>query len=725
MAEPKVFTMEEFMKQFQAVLTPLAQQQQLAPTVEGIPRNILDAIDPWSPEKMDEFPLTYFFSVLEDLTTQLDQNQRLAVLRMKLRGSAQHFIVENPGLKDGPTPYNNVKAALLRWYAKDDPDKLAQRLWTLKKLETETIRQFAERTRRLAQRLVVAEHGGELDGEMRRTINAKAVRAFVRGLAGQIPVLMAANIPDDLETAVSKAEELCDLLNISSETTEKDQYCLNAIRSGRSESANLKCWFCGEVGHVAVKCPNGEANLTNAKTSCRNQADLLLNRPSKPCVFCRGWSHFAIHCPQKPVCSYCGNFGHLDEHCSAMLPYQDYLSRKIRSPPQYGKPWTSKTAEKDRKTEALEPQVPTVSAIGAPLLRVQLKLNQETRSVVVDTGAQASVLNRPVSGIPIEPTMTCATAADGRVLELRGQQIIDVKLGSHHIRHPFLILSERSHGLDLLGLDFLQKIPLLIDLTKMRLIPLLTNSTISKIETAAEDFNLFSTSVTKTQEYGSEPSREDELPTENWENLEASSPDITKLHLCSRTNISETITDRPRTSGSTTEIEFSRQTKDFSQADPVLVSTVETTVPSCTSVTKTGSKQTPTLRTSPSIRDRNQKILKPPPAHLPDGRIDHLKCCEVCNQPGTSMRSWRCSACYHFWDRLIQSCKVGQPPPSCDHAIYVTSCRGCRRRRYEYLEGHRNPDFILPEPRPPNAAVDIGLQRRGECNGKMPPPPTA
>ncbi|CAB0018846.1 unnamed protein product, partial [Nesidiocoris tenuis] len=238
--------MEEFMKQFQAVLTPLAQQQQRAPTVEDIPRNILDAIDPWSPEKMDEFPLTYFFSVLEDLTTQLDQHQRLAVLRMKLRGSAQHFIVENPGLKDGPTPYNNVKAALLRWYAKDDPDKLAQRLWTLKKLETETIRQFAERTRRLAQRLVVAEHGGELDGEMRRTINAKAVRAFVRGLAGQIPVLMAANIPDDLETAVSKAEELCDLLNISSETTEKDQYCLNAIRSGRSESANLKCWFCGE-----------------------------------------------------------------------------------------------------------------------------------------------------------------------------------------------------------------------------------------------------------------------------------------------------------------------------------------------------------------------------------------------------------------------------------------------------------------------------------------------
>ncbi|CAA9996129.1 unnamed protein product [Nesidiocoris tenuis] len=239
------------------------------------------------------------------------------------------------------------------------------------------------------------------------------------------------------------------------------------------------------------------------------------------------------------------------------------------------------------------------------------------------------------------------------------------------------------------------------------------------------------------------------LGEELWENLDASSqddsPNITRLHPYSRIDISETITDRPRKSGSTTGIEFSRQRKDVSEPEPVPVFREETAAPTCPSVTKTGSpnhrqrteprhttpptssksKQTPTLGTSPSIRDRNQKIIKSPPAHLPDGRIDHRKCCEVCNQPGTSMRSWRCSACYHFWDRLIHSCKVGQPPPSCDHAIYMTSCRGCRRRRYEYLEGHRNPDFILPEPRPPNAAVDIGLQRRGECNGKMPPPPTA
>ncbi|KAF6211216.1 hypothetical protein GE061_014332 [Apolygus lucorum] len=71
-------------------------------------------------------------------------------------------MIDNMGSYEGENPYLYMKQAMIQWYERDNPGKAAASLCTLKRQPAETLRQFAEKIRQLAQ-IAVQEEGAELN----------------------------------------------------------------------------------------------------------------------------------------------------------------------------------------------------------------------------------------------------------------------------------------------------------------------------------------------------------------------------------------------------------------------------------------------------------------------------------------------------------------------------------------------------------------------------------
>ncbi|KAF6216901.1 hypothetical protein GE061_001251 [Apolygus lucorum] len=113
-----------------------------------------------------------------------------------------------------------------------------------------------------------------------------------------------------------------------------------------------------------------------------------------------------------------------------------------------------------------EPDVclPAVDSPFKQTMRIKVNLSGHDRVLIVDTGAQISVLTHPVPGVPIVPTRIQAWGADGQPMPFLGQQRLEVTIGPIKLTHAFRIFARDHSGLDLLGLDLLRRIPASIHL---------------------------------------------------------------------------------------------------------------------------------------------------------------------------------------------------------------------------------------------------------------------
>ncbi|KAF6208694.1 hypothetical protein GE061_017152 [Apolygus lucorum] len=378
------------------------------PAIEQIPRTMLLEVDNWDPDDLDHVPIGTYFDIFDGITSDLTDELRIRLLRIKLRGSAKSFLYENRHLLEGPQPYNEIRKAMVRWYSRDDPEKAAARLWTIQKNAGESLRQFADRAQ---------------DG-MRR------------------------------------------------------------------------CYRCRQQGHFVARCPN-PPRPPPPPMQRRN----IVGIPRNPCSYCGGKDHFPAHCDSNPrhyPCDYCGLPGHSESECqikknqmndetNPMCDYCGYYGHLEADCPQktesYVKPEprqvmaiTSKPHEahpyqavalanpEPKSSAAAEAEKPDVClpAIDSPFrqtMRMSVDLSGHPRTLIVDTGAQISVLTTPVPGVPITPTKTLAWGADGQPLPFLGQQQLVVTIGPIKLTHVFRIFSRDHSGLDLLGLDLLRRIP--------------------------------------------------------------------------------------------------------------------------------------------------------------------------------------------------------------------------------------------------------------------------
>ncbi|KAF6201335.1 hypothetical protein GE061_005783 [Apolygus lucorum] len=274
------------------------------PLAEQIPRSVLMEIDPWDPDEIEAVSIGTYFDIFDGITKDLADNLRVQLLRIKLRGTAKTFLLDNGHLLEGDKPYQGLRRALLRWYGRDDPEKAAERLWTIQKSAGETFRQFAERVQHTATQASRAD-GMLMDATQKRTwIAARSVKAFLKGLPGTYAGYFVNNPPASLEEAMKKAEQLEDAL----EPRSSDPWNV-----ARIQVQDKRCFRCQELGHIASGCPN--IPRPPSPPPIRRKA---MGMPHKPCLFCGSMTHFPASCLKNPKnypCEFCGLYGHKDSEC--------------------------------------------------------------------------------------------------------------------------------------------------------------------------------------------------------------------------------------------------------------------------------------------------------------------------------------------------------------------------------------------------------------------------
>ncbi|KAF6216484.1 hypothetical protein GE061_000826 [Apolygus lucorum] len=319
-------------------------------------------------------------------------------------------------------------------------------------------------------------------------------------MPGQYAGFFVNNPPASLEEALKKAEQLEDAL----EPREADHWNV-----ARIQTQDKRCFRCRELGHIASGCPNIPQPPTPPP-----QRRNAMGSPQKPCLYCGGRTHFPAHCLKNPKnfpCEYCGLYGHKESDCrvksshyadESMCDYCGYYGHLEAEYPQ--KTETCIKMEANHRpeprmvlaltSEAYEPNpqqavslraekktadapststprteepdicVPAVDSPFKQTMRIRLSLSGHERVMIVDTGAQISVMTHPVPDVPIVPTQILAWGADGQPMPFLGQQHVEVAIGPIKLKHAFRIFARDHAGLDLLGLDLLRRIPASIHL---------------------------------------------------------------------------------------------------------------------------------------------------------------------------------------------------------------------------------------------------------------------
>ncbi|KAF6200994.1 hypothetical protein GE061_005441 [Apolygus lucorum] len=381
------------------------------PLAEQIPRSVLMEIDPWDPDEIEAVSIETYFDIFDGITKDLADNLRVQLLRIKLRGTAKTFLLDNGHLLEGDKPYQGLR-----------------------------------------------------------------------------------------QEAMKKAEQLEDAL----EPRSTDPWNV-----ARIQVQDKRCYRCQELGHIASGCPN--IPRPPSPPPIRRKA---MGLPHKPCLFCGSMTHFPASClknpknypcefcglyghkdsecrvktrqySDEPMCDYCGYYGHLEAECPQKT--ESYMQHEASKRPEPRKVLaiTSTSHEPNPhqavalRTEPKNVETPSTStpiveepdvclpAVDSPFkqtMRIKVNLSGHDRVLIVDTGAQISVLTHPVPGVPIVPTRIQAWGADGQPMPFLGQQRLEVTIGPIKLTHAFRIFARDHSGLDLLGLDLLRRIPASIHL---------------------------------------------------------------------------------------------------------------------------------------------------------------------------------------------------------------------------------------------------------------------
>ena len=244
---------------------------------------------------------------------------------------------------------------------------------------------------------------------------------------------------------------------------------------------NIECYGCHERGHVARNCPQKQERTPLRKPATAGGV------PGRLCMFCGEKGHFAVDCSRMvsflTECAFCGIRGHSDEECYKKKRILGQLAAAANEQNGQANPSGTPAGPSSgppRQTVGLVDDEPLaiedgpcegdglipypVTAVHSPraFLTVKVLLSGCQRQLVIDTGAAISVLSSPIPGVRVMPCKIGVWGADGKPLELLGSQELQVRIAGLSLLHRFYVLGTSKSGLDLLGIDLLERLPITI-----------------------------------------------------------------------------------------------------------------------------------------------------------------------------------------------------------------------------------------------------------------------
>ncbi|XP_039297997.1 uncharacterized protein LOC120354668 [Nilaparvata lugens] len=107
--------------------------------------------------------------------------------------------------------------------------------------------------------------------------------------------------------------------------------------------------------------------------------------------------------------------------------------------------------------------IPSVNQSGGnPTIQFQFG-DGITKFLLVDSGAEISILREPIPHVPLQPAWVVAKGATGALLGVQGAQTLDVEIAHVKVRHTFIIATIDTWRDGLIGWDLYQKLGLVLD----------------------------------------------------------------------------------------------------------------------------------------------------------------------------------------------------------------------------------------------------------------------
>ena len=116
-----------------------------------------------------------------------------------------------------------------------------------------------------------------------------------------------------------------------------------------------------------------------------------------------------------------------------------------------------------RRKRGKEPYLPSIGVEGGVEISLKVELEGYWVRLLVDTGAQISVLKNPIPGIALEPSRLKARGVTGQSLTVLGEQELLCNLKGTKVRHRFTVAPIDTDHEGLIGLDLLKKLSAIVN----------------------------------------------------------------------------------------------------------------------------------------------------------------------------------------------------------------------------------------------------------------------
>uniref|UniRef100_A0A6P7GLT4 Uncharacterized protein LOC114344217 n=1 Tax=Diabrotica virgifera virgifera TaxID=50390 RepID=A0A6P7GLT4_DIAVI len=388
--------------------------------------------------------------MLQQINGWTEQNTA-DLVRRRMIGEAAEFLRNATSEKQEGWTWKEIKGLLLQRFGvkKDRVDEMVK-LMNIRRKEGENYRRFADRCR-TAARYVVKEYEKEEEKKVANEIREEIILGvFMEGLNSEVRRVVKAR------KGVNTLTVVLDMLKDIGE--EGDRKRVRKVRKElEEEEANSSD---SEKSFATVASNSSERRGIRRIEGEKKEGFVKMNRADAIVAGGSKW-----HDRANPA----GEVQGERQRSLRRVPYTP-CRRCGQRFPKLGGPPGSPSLEMAQKTGGGYIGKATVTAGGVTSLIITADFQGANRKVLVDTGADVTLLREAVEGVPvITGRSETITGVTGVCQRIQGKQKLNVTIGDTAAIHEVWIVDVDCGAEGILGLDLMKRLGLVIDVNRNEL----------------------------------------------------------------------------------------------------------------------------------------------------------------------------------------------------------------------------------------------------------------